>query len=163
VALSNAVRFDVHAPAGEDVQVLTAIENDLGMLQCDYPGGPKKTKALLARFPNSPYLRWASIACLKWDHHELYSGYRDPETGKIIGAQDTEKIRLVAKKLLQKVLSLGDLGPFEVERLDLGYTLAVLTGDETAASLKMDLLSRFPESVAAVDLRKSEADDLDER
>src|SRR5258708_4213825 len=130
IATSNLVRFAVGTPTGEDQVVLDAIKREIGILQCRYPGGPAKAKALLARFPHSPHLRWAAISCLQNDRDIFYASHQDPETGEMLGKlpepERTARAQAAVRNLRDKIVGLGDLGPFEVERLDLAVALATL-------------------------------------
>jgi hypothetical protein len=169
IATSNSVPFDVRTPTGEDQVVLAAIKKAIGILQCGYPGGPAKAKALLARFPHSPHLRWAAISCLQNDCDIFYGSHQDPETGDMLGKlpepERTARTQAVVRNLRDKIVGLGDLGPFEVERLDLAVTLATLASggdaDDLTRTLKAELLSRFPDSEAATRIRKEETEEPD--
>lgn len=159
---SNAVRFDVKAPSGEDLAILEAVRREPRILEGNGDAAAQlKAKELVDRFPQSPYLRWAKLRLLQ---EKANSPDRDldPETVEHLRAFDAAGLerRRVAEyeRMTEELLSKGtDWRPFEEEALAVGILAAQGAGNQQKAQeAKSALYARYPSSATAKRLKAEE-------
>ena len=142
---SNALRFEVSKPTGDEAQVFAAVRETPSIL--DGRGDPPlqaKLQALLATYPMSRYLRWARIQLLKEREASPRSGIEPAWAQYLELAKEAER---------------GDWGPFEEDALALAWRAARSGGDDVLADrLRKSLLELHPDSAAARDLRRFNAE-----
>ncbi len=171
-ATSNALRFTVKAPAGEDREILEAVRREPRILDANGDAAAQaKAKELAERFPHSPYLRWTKLRMLE---HKANAPDRDLDPH---GREDILRLDKIDRdrhrmreyeRVAEEILSSGDWGPFEEEALAVGLLAAQGAGDkEKAARAKATLYEKYPRSPTVKRLKAKEsgeapADDDDE-
>lgn len=164
-ATSNALRFDVKAPAAEDREILEAVRREPRILDAngDAPA-QAKAKELAEKFPHSRYLRWTKLRLLE---HKANAPDRDldPQTVEDMRRLDKaglERHRLREyERIAEELLSSAEWGPFEEEALAVGILAAQGAGDkQKEARARTTLYEKYPHS-ATVKRLKQEGDEAD--
>jgi hypothetical protein len=161
-ATSNALRFTVKAPAGEDREILEAVRREPRILDASGDAAAQaKARDLVERFPHSAYLRWTRLRMLE---HKTNAPDRD------LGPQGREAVLRLDnvdrerhwvreyQRVAEELLSSGDWGPFEEEALAVGLLAAQGAGDkEKAAAAKATLYEKYPDSPTVKRLKARES------
>lgn len=158
-AESNALTFSVEDPSGDEITVLQSVRSDAKIFDARRAAA---AKALLARFPDSRYLKWAKLQLLQENASELQNRY-DPETGESLWQLDAGQLTAVRRqhftRMTEAILSDTNWRALEEESLERAVLYAGMSGDSaTADRLKADLLTRFPRSAAAQHVRELDAE-----
>jgi hypothetical protein len=157
-AVSNPVTFDVTLPKDSDKNVFETVSKNPIALLGRYSHDLRYSDDLITRYPASAYLRWSRL--LKYEERlDRIRELRDPQTdvsmrSHLATEQQTPWRQEQASRLATELLAEQDFGPFEEERLDIA---SGLTRDEQLArALRAELLSRFPASAAAEQIKADE-------
>lgn len=154
-AESNVLTFTVEDATGDELTVLQSVRNDPKILDARRAA---PAKALLERFPDSRYLKWAKLHLLQERASELQNRY-DPDTGESLWNMDAGQLTAIRRqhfaRMTDSILSDTNWRGFEEESLELAMLYAGRGGDgATVNRLKTDLLTRFPRSAAAQHIRE---------
>jgi hypothetical protein len=162
-ATSNALRFDVVPPKGVDTEVYGSIAQDPHVLAAECNGGGavlrhcSTARELIARYPTSPYFRWATIAIAAQRFYSVLN-MRDPDTGEhmVRHRSNEEQVAwrgMEEEKIAESLLG-TDMGPLDEERLDIVRRL--VANEEQAKALKAELLAKYPDSASALRIKTEE-------
>jgi hypothetical protein len=155
LAESNDVHVTVDAAAGSDAELLSALGDRGTLLRY----GGDATEEWLRSYPNSPLLRLARIEQFKTREARLLDG-RDPVTNDSLRASMGREAwesygASQLRTMLSELLASSSWGPFEDIRLLYATDYARRSGDlQTAQRLANELISRFPRSSAAQQVRQ---------
>jgi len=160
-AISNVLRFDVKAPAGEDFEILEAVRREPRILDANGDAAAQaKAKELAEKFPHSPYLRWTKLRLLE---HKANAPDRDldpqrAEDMRRLDRADRESHRIREyERIAEELLSSADWGPFEEEALAVALLAAQGAGDKgKAARAKAILYEKYAHSPTVRRLKAKE-------
>lgn len=149
---SQPARIRVVAPEGEEVEVYRGLYSTGG------PYDERRAAALLAKHPDSRYLRLARLGELVTRLGKVAGG-KDPDTGESKRHLPQDELRgwqlREAQRAIQELESEGDWGGWEESRLSLAIDTAKGSGDSTTARrLEEELLRRLPDSAKAQDIKR---------
>jgi hypothetical protein len=153
---SNAIAFTVLDPTGDDLGAYREVMRDPRILS-----GEGEADVVLRQHPNSPYLRWARIQRIGQMEANVGNGY-DAEKGirskePPLHKKERELMtRAFNERVAEELLSDGDWGAFEEERLALGLHHARDEG--IAAIFRKMLFDKFPDSKTVNEIKEEEGD-----
>jgi hypothetical protein len=163
LAQSNAVTFRVSAPGPGEAAVRAALGLDPRMRAGG--GDIGRLKALVQENPRSRYLRRAKAAIFERRANDLHNRW-NPDTGESLWVLDAAALASYRatqfRAMAEDLMADGDWGAFDEERLLLTVTYARAGGALGIAQRARDeILSRFPRSPSAQDIRAWEAEMAD--
>lgn len=138
---SNWISFEVIDPSGEEVDVYSAVREDLGVLGSLW--ALERIRPLIANHPKSRYLRWLRL--------QLYEEARYPSFAgagiTVDSRQAPADLALARARAVQELVSEPTWFPFEDEALTLAYRLArAARSVEAIQAATAALKARAPEA-----------------
>ncbi len=148
---SAPARIHVVAPEREEAEVYQALYGT------GKPYDEKRAAGLLAKHPDSRYLRMARLGEIVTRLGKVAGG-EQPDTGESLPPADRRAWQVrEAQRAIQELES-GEWGGWDEDRLSLAIDAARGAGDSaTAARLEEDVLRRLPESAKAQEIKRRRA------
>jgi hypothetical protein len=155
---SNVLSFEAREPQGDDAKLLTTVRQHPGLLLV---GGSRG--ALLAQFPNSPYMSYAKLNAF-WEWETALHNREDPDTGQSLWHLSRDEYERFAKdqwrRKAQELMGEREWGAFDEERLGHALSAAKRSGDpDAAARIRAEAVTRFGDSQLVQRLREDETPD----